>query len=75
MPPPDEKRRRCQAPLEKVPGTSTSTGLCGRCVHRELLASARSSFLRCALSRSDTRFPRYPPLPVLACVGFVEGAE
>ena len=29
-----------------------------------------STFLRCALSDRDARFPRYPPLPVLACAGY-----
>jgi hypothetical protein len=45
-------------------------GLCATCVHRELKASARSVFLRCRLADTDPRFPRYPPLPVLACPGW-----
>lgn len=45
-------------------------GLCGRCVHREILASKRSVFLRCGLAATDARFPRYPPLPVVRCAGF-----
>jgi hypothetical protein len=49
-------------------------GLCGRCVHRELLSSRRSVFLRCGLAATDSRFARYPPLPVLRCAGFAEGA-
>ena len=48
-------------------------GLCARCVHHELLSSKRSVFLRCGLAVTDSRFPRYPPLPVLRCVGFAEG--
>lgn len=47
-----------------------SPGLCAHCVHRELLASARSVFLRCGMARRDARFARYPPLPVLACSGY-----
>jgi hypothetical protein len=47
-------------------------GLCGHCVHRELLASKRSAFLRCGLAATDPRFARYPPLPVVRCAGFVE---
>jgi hypothetical protein len=49
-------------------------GLCLRCVHRELLSAKRSVFLRCGLAATDARFPRYPPLPVLRCAGFAEGA-
>ena len=49
-------------------------GLCGRCVYRELLSSKRSVFLRCGLAATDARFPRYPPLPVMRCSGFVERA-
>lgn len=47
-----------------------AAGLCADCRHRELLSSPRSVFLRCAKSRQDARFPRYPPLPVLACAGY-----
>jgi hypothetical protein len=50
-------------------------GLCGRCVHLRLLASARSVFVRCALAATDSRFPRYPALPILTCPGFEPLAE
>jgi hypothetical protein len=33
-----------------------------------------STFHRCALADVDDRFPRYPPIPVIACAGF-EPAE
>lgn len=49
---------------------SAPAGLCERCVHARLVASARSAFLRCGLADRDPRFPRYPPLPVLRCAGF-----
>jgi hypothetical protein len=29
-----------------------------------------SRFWLCELSKVDARFPRYPPLPVAACIGF-----
>jgi hypothetical protein len=69
MPPPEPGRTEPDALLARL---SAAPGLCGRCVHRELLASARSVFLRCGLARSDARFPRYPPLPVVACAGYRE---
>ena len=45
-------------------------GLCDRCVHRQLVTTRRSAFVLCRLSHTDPRFPRYPPLPVVACAGF-----
>jgi hypothetical protein len=54
-------------------GPAGPAGLCATCVHRELKASARSIFLRCQLADTDPRFPRYPALPVLACLGWRSG--
>lgn len=51
------------------------TNLCPVCVHVQRVTSNRGSvFLLCRLSASDERFPRYPPLPVRACIGFREKA-
>lgn len=49
---------------------SAPAGLCERCVHQQVVATRRSRFSLCLLSRSDPRFVRYPPLPVLSCSGF-----
>jgi hypothetical protein len=50
---------------------SSPAGLCDRCLHLQLVQSARgSTFYLCRLSFSDPRFPRYPPIPVQACAGF-----
>jgi len=38
-----------------------------------VVRSNTSAFVRCALSDSDERFLRYPPLPVVSCVGFADG--
>jgi hypothetical protein len=51
----------------------TPPGLCATCVHRRLVASKRSTFLLCGLAEVDPRFPRYPPLPVVACAGYRQG--
>jgi hypothetical protein len=49
-------------------------GLCGRCRHGRAIRSDRgSTFWLCRRSESDPRFPRYPALPVVACVGFEPG--
>jgi hypothetical protein len=29
-----------------------------------------SRFYLCELSEADPRFPKYPPLPVLRCIGY-----
>jgi hypothetical protein len=46
-------------------------GLCETCRHAAIVQSDRgSTFYRCELSKTDPRFPKYPPLPVLKCEGF-----
>jgi len=52
-----------------------SAGLCATCIHARRIESARGSvFVLCARSRDDTRFTKYPPLPVLRCIGWQPGA-
>jgi hypothetical protein len=46
-------------------------GLCASCTHAHSITSSKgSAFIRCELSFSDPRFPRYPTLPVIACSGY-----
>ena len=46
-------------------------GLCTRCVFMRRVPSSRgTTFYRCERSTFDVRFPKYPRLPVVACVGF-----
>jgi len=48
-------------------------GLCARCAHVQIVTSDRGSrFFMCRRSLTDPRFRRYPPIPVIACVGFEE---
>lgn len=49
----------------------TPAGLCATCEHLRLAASRTSVFVRCGLADTDPAFPRYPPLPVVACPGWV----
>ena len=50
---------------------SSREGLCATCRHARRVTSDRGSvFLLCDLSRTDARFPRYPPLPVQRCEGY-----
>ncbi|MBI5431504.1 MAG: hypothetical protein HZA52_01605 [Planctomycetes bacterium] len=54
----------------KLPPVARAS-LCARCRHVQLVESAKGSvFLLCALAKTDPRFPKYPPQPVLACSGF-----
>ncbi len=55
--------------------SSEAPGLCVRCVHGKVVRGARSTFWMCQRSRFDPRFPRYPRLPVLTCVGFEAARE
>jgi hypothetical protein len=52
---------------------SDQAGLCASCKHvRRVISDRDSTFYLCQLSKTDPRFPKYPRLPVLACVGFEE---
>ena len=45
-------------------------GLCLGCRHvRIVVARAGNRYYRCERSTFDPRYPKYPPLPVLACAG------
>jgi hypothetical protein len=51
--------------------TAPPPGLCGTCRHSRIVETRRGSTFRlCERSATDARFPRYPSLPVLACVGY-----
>ncbi|HEX5727439.1 MAG TPA: hypothetical protein VFX98_18350 [Longimicrobiaceae bacterium] len=54
-----------------MPG-SAAVGLCAVCANAKVVETRRGSrFYLCTLSEVDPRFPRYPNLPVLRCLGFV----
>jgi hypothetical protein len=56
--------------------SADSLGLCGGCVHARLIHSDRkSTFLQCQLSFTDSRFEKYPRLPVLNCSGYARQAS
>ena len=47
-----------------------NAGICATCVYARTVTSDRGSvFLRCELSFSDSRFQKYPKLPVRSCSG------
>jgi hypothetical protein len=49
-----------------------SAGLCARCAFRRDVVTANSRFVLCRRSFDDPAYPKYPRLPVVHCVGFVE---
>lgn len=50
---------------------SPPPGLCGECLHARRIESAKGSvFWLCERARDDERLRKYPPIPVLRCVGF-----
>lgn len=54
-------------------GPTVRPGLCATCRHAKPVTSDRGRlFLMCRLSKTDTRLPKYPRLPVLECRGFAE---
>jgi hypothetical protein len=56
--------------------TGPPPGLCGACRHSRVIETARGSVFRlCERSTTDPRFPRYPNLPVLSCLGFEPDPE
>jgi hypothetical protein len=51
-------------------------GLCGNCLHARRIESSQGSiFYLCELSFTDTRFAKYPRLPVLSCEGFEKNSQ
>jgi hypothetical protein len=53
---------------------STVVGLCQSCRWMRRVAPRRGgTFFRCTRAETDSRFVRYPALPVLECVGYEAG--
>ena len=50
-------------------------GLCGDCQHVRQVPGARTTFYMCQRSFTDSRFPKYPPLPVIRCLGYEQKRE
>jgi hypothetical protein len=50
-----------------------SVGLCASCRHCRIVPAKRSTFYQCTRAFTDARFRKYPPLPVVACIGYDTG--
>ena len=53
----------------------SSPGLCSHCRHARTVSTPRETFWLCELSKSDPRFPKYPRLPVVECLGYEPGGS
>jgi hypothetical protein len=49
---------------------SSFPGLCDDCAYARIVDSGRSTFYLCERALDDSRFRKYPPLPVVACPGY-----
>jgi hypothetical protein len=67
----DEERNATAEERRLLERLAVPPGLCATCEHLRLLASRRSVFVRCGLAATDSRFPKYPPLPVGRCGGYL----
>jgi hypothetical protein len=57
-----------QAPSSKP---EPPAGLCDACVHRREVTSGRGTrFIFCLKHLEDSRYPKYPTLPVTRCSGW-----
>ena len=48
------------------------SGLCATCRYQRTVEGARTTFSLCERAFTDPRFLKYPPIPVVRCVGYVE---
>ena len=61
---------RIMVPSTVAKSAREIAGLCADCRHSRVVRSERSTFFLCERSLSDRRYPKYPPLPVVACPGY-----
>jgi len=55
---------------------SDRIGLCATCAHMRRMQNDRgSTFYLCQLSATDSRFRKYPRLPMIACLGYQDRAR
>ena len=58
-------------PAEARAQLGADPGLCWTCKHSKVNQTRRgTAYLRCTRAEWDDRLRRYPPLPVLSCVGY-----
>jgi hypothetical protein len=56
---------------EHLPISRRNAGLCADCAQaRQITSDRAATFLQCQLSFTDSRFEKYPQLPVRVCNGY-----
>ncbi|HUU35865.1 MAG TPA: hypothetical protein VMW48_17490 [Vicinamibacterales bacterium] len=50
--------------------STLDAGLCGQCAWSRQVVGAASTFVMCTRGLTDSRYRKYPALPVIACRGF-----
>ena len=52
--------------------TRPPAGLCDACEHQKVIHNTRgSTFSMCLRSKTQPEYPKYPPVPVVRCPGYV----
>ena len=63
-------------PDSNFAGRRAPIGLCAACRHARVVHSSHgSTFYLCRLAEIDSRFDKYPRLPVLRCAGYEHAEE
>jgi ribosome-associated protein len=71
-----QNKVKATAGRREVKRVSMSDSLCKTCNHmREVVSGTGSRFLFCQLSQTNSRFPKYPPQPIVECLGFWPQSE
>ena len=66
-----ERAQMYPHPVTTPKHTVDQVGLCKTCRHAAAITTASGSiFYRCSLSETDSRFRKYPLLPVIRCTGY-----
>jgi hypothetical protein len=59
-----------------MPLPAPPAGLCESCRNVKIVETRKGSrFYLCTLSEVDPRFPKYPGIPVLRCLGYVPAQQ
>jgi hypothetical protein len=56
---------------DDAPPESAIVGLCSDCAHaKKLKTKIDATIYLCGRAAADSRFPKFPRLPIMACAGY-----
>ncbi len=62
--------------MDREPQQTVKPGLCESCIRAKVVRSGKgSAFWMCGKHFEDSRYPKYPRLPVLGCDGYSPKAD